>query len=195
MSSSPIDMYLVRHGDARFMWGQDEDPSLSQMGLDQARALAARHTELAGCPILTSPMRRAQETGQVLAEAWGSSRQMIEDLSEIPPPSGLDEQGRRDWIRQAEAKTWTEMSESYVSWRDGVVSWLRSRRSSFVAVTHTFFINAALGDATSDPHVVIFWPENCSLTHIRSGNDVFELVSRGDVGHSVLDDRADPPSL
>ena len=35
----PFTVFLVRHGEAETQWGNDDDPGLSQNGIDQAQNL------------------------------------------------------------------------------------------------------------------------------------------------------------
>jgi phosphohistidine phosphatase len=69
-------LYLVRHGDAAPLGEggvtEDADRPLTETGRKQAQALSAalqKHDVRLGL-VLTSPLRRAQETAQTLLDGW-----------------------------------------------------------------------------------------------------------------------------
>lgn len=68
-------LYLMRHGEARLVDGQDDhhhfslgDEPLSQRGRQQARAMAELMADLEPEAILTSPARRCRGTAELVAE-------------------------------------------------------------------------------------------------------------------------------
>ncbi|MEM9360907.1 MAG: phosphoglycerate mutase family protein, partial [Pseudomonadota bacterium] len=64
------DIYLVRHGEAAATWAQSPDPGLSQLGHQQAHDVAqalAPKLDSIEVSLITSPMLRARETAQPLA--------------------------------------------------------------------------------------------------------------------------------
>ncbi|NEX21218.1 histidine phosphatase family protein [Thiorhodococcus mannitoliphagus] len=59
-------LYLVRHAEAN--WSADsEDPSLTSIGKYQAEIIANKLLEKSVTKIVTSPMRRAEETSRIIA--------------------------------------------------------------------------------------------------------------------------------
>ena len=75
-------LFLIRHADAE-AGEPDELRRLSRQGREQAQALG-KQLAAAGIradAVLTSPLLRARETGQALAEALGSSTEPSDELA------------------------------------------------------------------------------------------------------------------
>ncbi len=79
-------LIFVRHGettgDVEERYGGAYDDSLSEKGIEQARALSAELHECGARVIYTSPMRRAQETAAILGEALSLTPVVIPDARE-----------------------------------------------------------------------------------------------------------------
>ena len=80
-------LYLIRHGESTWNqagrvqgWG---DPVLSRRGLAQAAALAHRFRRDPPHRIYVSPLRRARQTAQPVAEITGLPVQPVADLREV----------------------------------------------------------------------------------------------------------------
>ena len=75
-------LFLIRHADAE-AGEPDELRRLSRTGREQAQALGKRLVEagVRADAVLTSPLLRARETGQALADALGSSTEPSEALA------------------------------------------------------------------------------------------------------------------
>lgn len=65
-----MQLYILRHADADTQADHDDDRHLSEKGIQQAQRLArfCEAHEIAPQLILSSPIRRAQQTAKVLAE-------------------------------------------------------------------------------------------------------------------------------
>src|SRR5580700_9870667 len=83
----PTTTLLLRHGQTalsaeRRFAGRGDIP-LTDLGLEQAAAAAARLAQRGGIDlVLTSPLRRAQQTAQAVADAAGAPLAVAEDLAE-----------------------------------------------------------------------------------------------------------------
>src|SRR5580704_15961400 len=71
-------VYLIRHAKPSATWGgDDDDPGLDELGRAQARkaaeALLALPPEQRPTRVVSSPLRRCQETARPFAEAIGAS--------------------------------------------------------------------------------------------------------------------------
>jgi phosphohistidine phosphatase len=87
-----MQLYLVRHAEAA--GGEpDELRPLTPAGREQARALGVRLREEGVRPdaILTSPLLRARETGELLARELGAPAQPDERLAPGATPAALTE--------------------------------------------------------------------------------------------------------
>jgi broad specificity phosphatase PhoE len=102
-------VYFVRHGEsasnaapgAMALPGNRGD-RLTDRGFEQARAVAERLAEAGATRILTSPLRRARETAQVIAERLGLPIFELEELRELRESDdfgelSLEDQRLRRW--------------------------------------------------------------------------------------------------
>lgn len=111
MPDNPI-LYLVRHGETeanleRRFAGWSDDP-LNETGRSQAAGLAARLAGEEVDHVFTSPVRRAVETAEILADAWGASVRTVHDLHEI-------ELGA--WKGLTEPEVEAAFPDAYAAWR------------------------------------------------------------------------------
>jgi broad specificity phosphatase PhoE len=176
---------MVRHGRAAAGWDADPDPPLDAVGRTQAAAVAERLA--AGdrvLPIVTSPLRRCQETAAVLAARWQITPVVDAAVAEIPSPLGVPMGERVAWLRQAMAGEWAALGARYTDYRDAVAGWLAARTEDTVVFSHFVAINAAIGAATGDDRVVIASLDNCSVTTFEvdgaGGLRVVEVGSEAD---------------
>ena len=79
-------IYFVRHGEAEAGFGSHRDPGLSELGRTQAVATAKHLASLDPIPIFSSPLLRAQETAQSLANIWDAPITIEDRIAEIPSP-------------------------------------------------------------------------------------------------------------
>jgi broad specificity phosphatase PhoE len=172
---------LVRHGEPLATIGSD--PGLSALGLEQAAALVGA---MERGRLFTSPLRRARETAAPLAAAWAVDAIVDEAVRELPSP-GLEPTERRDWLRRALHGTFADLDEPQRAWRDGILTWLRSVEGDVVVTTHAVVINAVVGAATGDDHVLHFTPAHTSITVVEVGDDgSLTLVERGRDAHTTI---------
>src|SRR5471032_1252311 len=104
-------VYLIRHAKPSATWGgDDDDPGLDEQGHAQARRAA--DTLLALPPdqrptrVVSSPLRRCQETAQPFAAAIGVTVEIDPLVGEVPTPSGLSAEERGPWLRNAFTGDW-----------------------------------------------------------------------------------------
>ena len=102
-------IYFVRHGEAEAGFGSHRDPGLSELGRTQAVAtakhLASVRTHI---PIFSSPLLRAQETAQELANIWDSPITIEDRIAEIPSPIE-DLTDRTTWLANVMAGAWHDL--------------------------------------------------------------------------------------
>ena len=171
-------LYLVRHGKATADWGMQKDPGLDDLGQAQAKAAALTLAPLGPLPIITSPLTRTRETSRPLAEIWGIEPQVKERVGEIRFPSG-DQSSRVQWLKSIMGEKWSNLDPDLKVWRREVIEALCSCVADSVVFSHFIAINAAVGHATGDDHVVSFRPDNASITILETiGNNLF-LIERG----------------
>ena len=139
MSNTRI--YMIRHGKAAAGWDGHADPGLDATGHAQAEAVME---DLLGrfdapVPVLSSPLRRCQETAAPLLAKWNMQAQIEPRVAEIIAPVE-DLAARTDWLRRVMAGSWatlfadtTGSAPDYRQWYDDVLAalhGLKARRMS-----------------------------------------------------------------
>jgi broad specificity phosphatase PhoE len=178
-------IYLVRHGEATGYDGPD--PGLSELGANQARHVAQRLDEITGAPIelISSPLRRARETAQPLAQRWSTTASVVDAVRELPSPGSPNE--RRPWLRAALRSTFAELGEEQREWRAEILRTLTQRERDTAVFTHAVVINAVVGHLQHNDRVLGFLPENTSITVVDVIDGRLTLVERG-AGRDVVGD-------
>ncbi|MBA6414225.1 histidine phosphatase family protein [Parahaliea sp. F7430] len=162
-----MNIYLVRHGEAAALWGQAADPGLSELGRQQA-AEAARSLlpELpADIQLISSPMLRAQQTAEPLAQSLGLSLTIEPAFREIPSTVPLAK--RKEWLKQVMRESWSEQSPLVHQWRSELLRALQELSSPAVVFTHFLVINAIVASLQNSDKVLHFWPDNASVTQLK----------------------------
>jgi len=99
--------YLVRHGQTassrRKAYSGRSDVALTEIGREQAHAAARRLAELGFDAVFTSPLSRARDTAQAIADATGAPLTVDERLTEVDYHAfeGFDRAGARAKFGQA----------------------------------------------------------------------------------------------
>ena len=171
-------VYLIRHGQAAAGWAENPDPPLSDAGREQARAVAAQFTGMSPLPIFSSPLRRARETAQPLADAWEEPVRIESAFAEIPAPAELSLQQRLGWLLGIREQSWSDADDALWRWRDGILARLAAFDSACLIFTHFMVMNLVAGVASGDDRLVHYQPDNgsvLSLTVMGSRIRVHEL--------------------
>ena len=171
-------LYMVRHGHAAA--GFDvADPGLDELGRSQAEQAANSLRDRGPLAILTSPLARAQETALPLARAW-ASRPVVENaVAEIPTPPQFTVADRTPWLRKFMSGTWHDADVTLAEWRERAVETLAKISKDTVIFSHFIAINVGVGHALGDDRVVVFSPDNCSITVFETDGARLRLVERG----------------
>jgi broad specificity phosphatase PhoE len=167
---------LVRHGEAAAGWTDDVDPGLSDTGARQAQRAAESLSALGPLPILTSPLRRCQETARPLATRWNVVPVLEPRVGEIQAPDH-DVRTRGPWLAMVMGQRWSELDDEQQAWRAAVVDALVSQPHDCVVFTHFIAINAAIGAAVVDDRVVVHRVGNCSTTMLETDGHSLALVA------------------
>ncbi len=182
--TKPARLYLIRHGQATGGWDQDMDPGLSALGWEQASEAAAALEALGPLPLVSSPMRRTQETARPFAAQWGTTPRIEPRISEIPSPSE-DLEARKEWLSGVMAGTWNQSAaqragaHDLIAWRRGVIEAIREVREDTVFTSHFIAINVVVSHLLGDDRVVAFRPDNCSITIVENDGGALRLVTLG----------------
>jgi len=174
-----VSIYLVRHGEASAHWDEADDPGLSQLGQRQAADTARRLMGKVDPEIrlVSSPMQRARETAQPLAEGLAAEVAIAEPFREIPTP--VERGDRQTWLNAIARQRWGEQEAMVRNWRSALLGRLREVREPTVVFTHFMVLNAIVSELTGDDRVVCFLPDNASVTTVRWVGDDLKLVELG----------------
>ena len=171
---------LVRHGRAEAGFGSHRDPGLDDVGRAQAEAtaaeLAARFEE--PVPIYSSPLKRAQETAAALARRWGSEVILEPRVAEIPSPTE-DLRERARWLQGVMAGKWTDLPPELLRWRQELIDCVLGFETDAVVFCHFIAINVVVGAATGGEELIVFRPDNASVTHVATKEGQLKLNAFG----------------
>ncbi len=182
-----MDIFLVRHGEAAAAWGQDPDPGLSGLGRQQAvdAADSLRLRVAASTTLISSPLKRAQETASPLAATVGQPVLINEAFREIPAPVPLAD--RQTWLRSFMTQRWSEQPAEILQWRDAAMAQLLSLTGPTVIFSHFLVLNALVGACCDHADTLYFWPANASITHLDLRSDgTLALVELGEQMDTVV---------
>lgn len=171
-------IYLVRHGKAAAGFDGHADPGLDDLGRAQAEATAGMLAELGPLPIYSSPLARARETAVPLAERWSCEVIIEPRVAEIPSPTE-DLAERAAWLRQAMAGRWSTLDESLQVWRTALIDCVAALPEDSVVFCHFVAINAAVGGAENDDRMVLFSPDNGSVTTLSNDGGRLAVLELG----------------
>jgi broad specificity phosphatase PhoE len=172
-------IYLIRHGRASASFTDDVDPGLDDLGRSQAKGACEILASKLPLTLLSSPLARARETALPLQSSTGQTLGIETRVAEIPSPDlSLTERG--PWLRKVMQGKWSEQSESLQAWRAQLGRCLVEIDTDTAIFSHYVAINAAVGIATNSDQVLIFQPDNASITIFETDGKQLKLVTRGD---------------
>jgi broad specificity phosphatase PhoE len=172
-------IYMVRHGRAEAGFGESMDPALDTLGREQAESVARKLAPLGPRPILSSPLRRTRETAAPLAQLWRREPVIEDAVAEIPSPKGMTLEERVTWLRKLMAGSWRDASRDLAMWRESCVAAVAAIPAETVIFSHFIAINVIAGAATGDDRVVVFSPDNCSVTVFETDGQTLRLIEKG----------------
>lgn len=171
-------LYMVRHGRAAAGFGESRDPGLDELGRKQAEGIAQALAPRGQLPIVSSPLRRTRETAAPLAKLWRIEPVIEEAVAEIPSPTD-DLQERVAWLREFMGGSWRNATPPLAQWREDVMAALLAIHEDTVIFSHYIAINVATGAALGDHRVVVFSPDNCSVTVFENEGGSLRLIEKG----------------
>ncbi|MBW2177930.1 MAG: histidine phosphatase family protein [Deltaproteobacteria bacterium] len=171
-------IYLIRHGRAAAGWGESVDPGLDDTGKKQAAGILQTLGEMQPMPIVSSPMARARETAEPLAKTWNCIPVIDSRFTEIPTPANIPS-SRKAWIKAVLSKNWDELSGELQAWRENLILAACSLPVDTVVFTHFIAINALVGKAVRDNNVLVFLPDNTSITSLTVNGTSLMLLGKG----------------
>ena len=172
-------LYLVRHGRAAATFAEAADPGLDAVGHAQAEAVAEHLAPIGPIAMLSSPLKRTRETSGPLAKRWQRPVPIEPAVAEIPSPDGMSLAERAVWLRGFMEGSWRDASRELAQWREEAIAALAVIKEDTVVFSHFIAINVAAGAAENDNRVILFRPDNCSVTLVDVDNGRLKLVERG----------------
>ena len=160
-----IEIFLVRHGEARIPWSQGHDAGLSERGHEQAAAVATQLSPLGTHDIISSPLLRARETALPLSRARRRVPLLDDRFQEVPIENDIAR--RKAWLTEVAESTWDDVDAGIADWRESAWAALGELPRSAIIFTHFMLINALVTRATNDPRLVSFEPDYASVTRLR----------------------------
>ena len=185
-------LYFIRHGLADKGWSEDLDPGLAPQGKTQAearaRALATALPKKDAQPqIISSPLRRCQETALPLARLWKTTPTIVNAVSEIPTPPRLRLKDktlldRTNWLRSIMNQSWHQLANeaSLLLWKKHLLDWVFHRDDDCVVFSHFVAINVLLGAALDDDRFIVAQPNHCSLWVFNNDGGSLALLQEGE---------------
>src|SRR5258708_10497822 len=134
-------IYMVRHGKAEAGFGEGMAPGLDALGRSQAQSVAEKLKALGPLPILSSPLRRTQETAAPLAGIWNRLPVIEKAVAEIPSPKGMTLEERARWLRQLMAGSWRSVPADLAEWREACIATVSGIAQDTVIFSHYVAIN------------------------------------------------------
>ena len=125
--------------------------------------------------IVSSPLLRAQETAAPLASMWEVDVRIDDSFRELPSLVSFEE--RVAWLKDVMQRTWDEVDDALVEWRDAAWWSITALEVDTVIVSHFMVINAILSRLNSDDRLVSFEPDYVSVTQLAGQEKGIELVA------------------
>lgn len=171
-------LYMVRHGRASARFGEAHDPGLDEIGRTQAEDVAKVLAPRGPLAIVSSPLARTRETAAPLAKLWTREPIIEEAVAEIPSPDvPLNERAR--WLSKIMSISWRAATPELAQWREDVIGSLTMLKEDTVIFSHYVALNVAMGAATGDDRVLVYSPDNCSVTIFENAGGKLALIERG----------------
>lgn len=171
-------IYVVRHGKAAASFTDDLDPGLDDLGHEQAESAAAELHSKGPLQLVSSPLRRARETAEPLARLRDQKVRIESRIAEIPSP-GLDLTERGAWLQGVMQGRVGELSSDLQQWRQDMIQCLLETTEDTAFFSHFVAINLLVGAAESREEVMLFRPDNGSITLLESDGKHLTLIERG----------------
>ena len=178
-------LFLIRHAEPAAAWGgADHDPGLSDRGRTQAEAAANALMELGPLALLSSPMRRCQETAAPYAGLSGQAPILERAVSEVVAPAGVS--NRPTWLREnfpwdagGARRKWVTVDPVLLAWRDSVTDAVRSIEHDSAIFSHFIAINVIVGAAMGAEETMVFRPGHASITELALEDGALRVVTLG----------------
>jgi 2,3-bisphosphoglycerate-dependent phosphoglycerate mutase len=173
-----VELLLIRHGRPARVEGSDDgpaDPPLTELGLEQAEAMASWVADEGGVDaIYASPLRRAQQTAEPLAAKLGLDIRLDASIQEYDANSTsyipLEDLQAAGDVRAAELPEDPAAFQKLVV--DGIEQIISRHTSGRLAlVCHGGVINVYTAWVLSAPKELYFYPQYTSISRVLAGRE------------------------
>ena len=193
-----MDLLIVRHALPQRVEvvGRAADPSLSETGVRQARAVAEWLAPEGIDTLYTSPMNRARETAGPIGEVTGLDVLVEDGVSEYDkdseayvPIEELKAEGDPRWTEMLAGGYFSDEGVDPVEFQAGVVEAMdriieANPSRTAVVVCHGGVMNAYVGHVLGLEQYMVFQPAYTGVTRVRaSSRGHRSLVSLNEHGH------------
>ena len=180
-------LYLVRH--AKPSAGVEQmDPGLDAVGRSQADHVARALRNVGALRLVSSPLRRARETAQPIANALGLPIEIVNEVSEVFDQT-MTISDRRSMLTPFLSGRWSQQSERLLAWREKLLAELvELGQKPTIVVSHLVAISAAIGACTEDDRITPCALANASITTLEVRSGRLMLRRLGEVAHLPPDE-------
>lgn len=179
-------LYLIRHGEPSGTWTDARDPGLSALGHQQAKDAADKLRAFGALDVISSPLKRAQETAAPYAKLRAVQPTIAEAIAEIPTPDHVPFENRGEWLRGLMTGSWRDADPVLQAWRADAIAFLQGLPRDTAIFSHYVAINVAVAAARGDDRVTVFAPTHASITILDATPQALVEVELGRVGESVV---------
>ena len=182
---SEISIILVRHGEASASWGDDPDPGLSKIGIDQANKLIDNKNlpSLLEYDFVSSPKSRALMTAAPLINKYSKNLITDKTFTEIPS-TGIKPQNKKDWLSEIVTLKLSDLPDEVNEWRLMLIEKIFETKKNTIVFSHFMVINALVAELTKSDTLLCFYPDYTSITKIIvEGNKVKDLYIGNERGN------------
>lgn len=192
-----MELWLIRHAlpvrEERSEGGAD--PGLSDEGWEQSRRLADWWAPFGADALVTSPMRRARETAEPLAETWDLVPTVVDDIAEfdahLPTYTPLEDLLAdpeqlaviaNEWLSPEAEATRQSFRDRVVGAIDGIVDDAEGA-DRIAIVCHGGVINAYLSTVLGLPGTLFFEPIYTGVSRVIRNGGHRQFLSANEAPH------------
>ena len=138
----------------------------------------SKKEDLSQFNLISSPLQRAQETSLHFKRNLNKQLSLNEAFREIPSP-GISLLERKNWLQEVFKKNISDLDKPQQNWQSNILLTLKDLSEPTIIFSHFMVINIVVSTLKDDPRVVSFYPDNCSITELKSDEGKLSLISTG----------------
>ncbi len=86
---------------------------------------------------------------------------------------------RKNWLQEVFKKNISDLDKPQQNWQSNILLTLKDLSEPTIIFSHFMVINIVVSTLKDDPRVVSFYPDNCSITELKSDEGKLNLISTG----------------